>query len=136
MNVTGVVPFLGVTNMEQSLHYYVDGLGFSMKHNWVVDGRVRWCWLTLGGAAIMLQEFRPDRIPSTVLGLGMSLNFQCEDAIALYREFTSRGLAASEPQVGNSLWEFGLTGPDGYRIRFASPTDLPEETLLSQIGAS
>ena len=136
MNVTGVVPFLGVTNMEQSLHYYMDGLGFTMKHNWVVDSRVRWCWLTLGGAAIMLQEFRPDGVPATKMGVGMSLNFQCEDAIALYRELTSRGLAASEPQVGNSLWEFWLTDPDGYRLHFASPTDLPEETLLSQITPS
>jgi hypothetical protein len=27
-----------------------------MTRHWAPDGRVRWCWLELGGAALMLQE--------------------------------------------------------------------------------
>ena len=46
-NVKAVVPFFCVSSMEQSLQYYLDGLGFTMKHKWVVDGKVRWCWLAL-----------------------------------------------------------------------------------------
>ena len=34
-NVTEVVPFLGVSNMERSLRYYIDGLGFTMQNRWV-----------------------------------------------------------------------------------------------------
>ena len=34
VNVKQAVPFLGVTNMEASLRFYVDGLGFKMKH-WI-----------------------------------------------------------------------------------------------------
>ena len=56
-NVREVVPFLHVSDMEESLRYYIDGLGFTMKNKWVVDGKVRWCWLAKGGAALMLQEF-------------------------------------------------------------------------------
>jgi len=37
-NVEKAVPFFGVTNMETSLRYYIDGLGFEMKNKWVVDG--------------------------------------------------------------------------------------------------
>jgi hypothetical protein len=44
-NVKEIVPFLHVSSMEQSLRYYVDGLGFKMKHKWIVDEKVRWCWL-------------------------------------------------------------------------------------------
>ena len=40
--------------MEQSVHYYVDGLGFTMKNKWVVAGQLRWCWLERDGAALML----------------------------------------------------------------------------------
>ena len=36
-NVKQVVPFLGVTNMEASLRFYVDGLGFEMKRWWIPD---------------------------------------------------------------------------------------------------
>jgi lactoylglutathione lyase len=55
-NVTAVVPLLMVTNMERSLAFYVDGLGFSVQNRWIPDGRLRWCWMSLGGAALMLQE--------------------------------------------------------------------------------
>jgi len=56
-NLTQVVPLLGVTDMERSLRFYLDGLGFTMKNKWEPEGRIRWCWLTRGGASLMLQEF-------------------------------------------------------------------------------
>ena len=43
-NVTMVVPFLGVSDMERSVAYYVDGLGFAMTKHWVDHGKLRWCW--------------------------------------------------------------------------------------------
>jgi lactoylglutathione lyase len=136
-NVTELVPLLGVASMERSLGYYVDGLGFTTKNKWVVDGSVRWCWLALGGAALMLQELAKQGphspAPHGKLGEGVSLWFQCEDAVAIYHQVTSRGIEASEPQVGNALWDTALSDPDGYRIHFASPTDTPEETKLSEV---
>jgi lactoylglutathione lyase len=119
--------------MERSPRYYLDGLGFSMKNKWVVDGNIRWCRLELGGAALMLQQFH--KPPENKLGEGVALWFQCGDAIALYRELISRGIAASEPQVGNGLWDTRLSDPDGYRLHFESPADAPEETKLSEWSA-
>jgi lactoylglutathione lyase len=141
-NVKQSVPFFGVTNMEASLKFYVDGLGFEMKHWWIPDrveegndpdGRVRWCWLQRGDAAIMLQEFWPGRRPSETLGTGVNVCFQCEDALTLYREFKSRGIQTRRrPAVGNRLWVVPLTDPDGYRMEFSSPTDAPEDTELEE----
>ena len=131
-NLTQVVPFLGVTDMERSLRFYRDGLGFAMKNKWEPEGKLRWCWLTRGGASVMLQEYLPGRRPEGVLGQGVSLCFQCEDAVALYREFLSRGIEADEPFVGNSMWVTVLTDPDGYKLDFESMTDVPEETKLSE----
>ena len=37
VNVKQAVPFFGVTNMESSLRFYVDGLGFKMKNHWILD---------------------------------------------------------------------------------------------------
>jgi len=139
-NLTQVVPFLGVTDMECSLRFYLDGLGFTMKNKWEPEGRIRWCWLTRGGASLMLEEFVKEghggQRPQGVLGQGINLCFQCEDAVALYYEFRSRGLDAREPVVGNSMWVTGLGEPDGYRLDFESPTDLPEDTRLSELEAS
>ncbi|MGB9199765.1 MAG: VOC family protein [Terriglobales bacterium] len=140
VNVKQAVPFFGVTNMEASLRFYVDGLGFEMKNSWIPDskennpeGKIRWCWLQLGGAALMLQEFLPERRPKETLGMGASVCFMCEDALALYRDFKSRGIQTrNRPFVGNRLWVVPLTDPDGYRIEFESPTDAPEESELEE----
>lgn len=130
MNVKEVVPFLNVSSMERSIRFYIDGLGFAFRHKWEPDGKLRWCWLTLGGASLMLQEFlnRPAPIPG-----GITLNFTCDDAIALYSEYRSRGLNPSEPEVGNGLWVTEVVDPDGYKLFFNSPTDVAEDTKLSEV---
>ena len=136
-NVRQVVPFLRVSEMERSVRFYIDGLGFTMKHQWVVEGKLRWCWLTRGGASLMLQEFLKEgpSAPQGKLGEGVSLCFQCEDALALYREFRSRGIEAAEPFVGNSMWVTVLNDPDGYKLDFESMTDVPEDTKLSEVAS-
>ena len=40
-----------------------------------------------------------------------------------------RGVDASRPFVGNSLWVTSVTDPDGYRLEFESPTEVAEETV-------
>ncbi len=126
--------------MNRSLRFYMEGLGFRMKNKWVVEGKLRWCWLELGGAALMLQEFpaegRDSWMPEGKVGVGVSLCFQCEDAVKIYDEFRSRGIEAMEPQVGNSMWVTQVADPDGYRIEFESNTDVAEETMLSAVRAS
>ena len=62
-NIKQAVPFFGVTDIEASLRFYVTGLGFTMTQQWAPDGRIRWCWLELGGAALMLQEYWKDGRP-------------------------------------------------------------------------
>lgn len=131
VNVEQAVPFFGVTDMGMSLGFYVDGLGFKRTNQWVVDGKIRWCWLQCGGAALMLQEFLKDRVPSGKLGEGMSVCFQCKDALAIYREVKERGIEAKRPFVGNGLWVTGVIDPDGYRVYFESPTNAPEESEYS-----
>jgi len=135
-NVKQAVPFFGVSNIERSVRFYVDGLGFEMTKKWVDEGKLRWCWLQHGGAALMLQEFRKEGhdswIPEGKLGVGVSICFQCEDALAIYREVTSRGIQAKRPFVGNAMWVTSMKDPDGYQIDFESPTDVPEDTEFSE----
>jgi hypothetical protein len=64
--------------------------------------------------------------------MGVSVCFQCKDALALYREFTSRGIQAKRPFVGNAMWVTVVKDPDGYTLDFESPTDAPEESEYSE----
>ena len=130
-NVQQVVPFLWVADIETSLRFYVDGLGYRKTKEWIDEGKLRWCWLQLGGAALMLQEYRPDKIPSNKRGEGVTICFQCKDALAIYHETRARGLKPQTPFVGNGLWVTAFTDPDSYKLEFASPTTVPEETVYS-----
>jgi|SRR5947209_20405790 len=129
-NLTKAVPFFRVEDMEASLRFYVDGLGFRPGPKWVVEGEIRWCWLSRGDVVFMIETYRPQgaKVPAAVRGEGFSICVMCEDAIALYHELKGRGIPASRPFVGNGLWVTTVTDPDGFRIDFESPTDAPEDT--------
>ncbi len=134
-NLQQVVPFLGVTDMSASLRFYVDGLGFGVEKRWEPEGALRWCWLERDGVSLMLQEFWREGPhagrPKGPLGQGVSVGFICRDALALYHEFSARGMAAGRPFVGNGMWVIELRDPDGYLLFFESATDAPEESVYA-----
>ena len=124
-NVRQAVPFFAVADMTASLAFYVEGLGFEIRRRWTPEGR-----LELGDAALMLQE---DTRPAAIKrGEGVTICFICDDAIAMYRDVTARGIRATVPFVGNSMWVTSVSDPDGYRLDFESETDVPEETVYAE----
>ena len=135
-NVKQAVPFFAVSNIEASVRYYMDGLGFEMTMKWIDAGKLRWCRLQHGGAGLMLQEFRKEGhdswMPEGKVGEGVTIFFICRDALALYRAIRANGVAVARPVVGNRMWVTSLTDPDGYRLAFESDTDAPEETEYSE----
>ena len=131
-NVKQAVPFFMVTNIDASLRFYVDGLGFTLKNAWRPRGTIEWCLLELDDVALMLQEYREGRRPDGPLGQGVSICFMCADAIKIYKDLVARGVDAKRPFVGNGLWVTSVADPDGHRIDFESPTDATEETEYSE----
>jgi lactoylglutathione lyase len=134
-NIRLTVPLLGVANMDVSLRFYTEKLGFEIKNQWTPRGKIEWCWLERDAVALMLQgpwldEGHPpdtEKVPKS----GPSLCYQCEDALALYREFKDRGVPVREPFVGNAMWVVVLYDPDGYKLDFESSTDVAEGTTFA-----
>src|SRR5580698_1768356 len=133
-NIRMAVPFLMVRDMEASLKFYIDGLGFAMTNKWTPRDKIEWCWLQRDEVSLMLQEPRNQEKfdQKGPRGNGISICFQCSDALSLYHEFTSRAIEIPEPFVGNNMWVVAFPDPDGYRLDFESPTDVPEETKYSE----
>jgi lactoylglutathione lyase len=135
-NIRQTVPFFMISDMENSLKFYVGGLGFEIENKWTPHGKIEWCWLKREGGTIMLQEYLKEEPYAAKignkLGEGISICFLCEAALELYNEFLSKGLNPSEPFVGNSMWDVKIKDPDGYVLHFESPTNVREETTYSQ----
>jgi lactoylglutathione lyase len=122
-----------VADMEVSLRFYREGLGFKLTNEWTPRGKIEWCWLQRDAVSIMLQEPRSRNADQLAPpGGGVTISYQCADALALYHEFKEKGLTISEPFVGNGMWVVGLKDPDGYRLEFESLTDVLEETKYSE----
>lgn len=134
-NIQYSTPLFMVSNMEASLKFYIDGLGFNLLNTWKPLGKIEWCWLQREGGPIMLQEFRVSEsrpyLSGEKPGTGVSIWFQCQNSLILYHDFINRGVAVPEPCVGNGLWDVKVVDPDGYRLHFESATDVPEETIYS-----
>jgi lactoylglutathione lyase len=130
-NIKETVPFFHVKDMDHSLIFYRDQLGFQMTHSWIPEEKIRWCNIHRDGANLMLQEYLPEFLPQNKRGEGISICFMCEDALELYHEFKSNGVDIKEPFVGNNMWVIELTDPDGYKLCFESFTDVPEGTTYN-----
>jgi lactoylglutathione lyase len=130
------VPMFMVSDMDASLKFYIDGLGFAILNTWTPCGKIEWCRLQREGGPLMLQEFRVSEkkpyLSGNKPGAGVSTWFQCRDSLVLYPEFIKKGVAVKEPFVGNGLWDVQVTDPDGYILHFESPADAPEETKYSE----
>lgn len=106
-----------------------------MTHQWMPRGKIEWCSLQRGKVSLMLQQ--PANSDHWLYNLqdagkGISICFQCADALALYHEFKAKGVKIDEPFVGNNMWVVAFSDPDGYRLDFESPTDVPGETKYSE----
>ena len=132
-NIQLAVPFFMVMEYGNFAEFYIDKLGFTLTNQWTPRGKIEWCWLQRDGVSLMLQEPRnKEQFNDVEKGKGVSICFQCKDAIALYHEFKLNEFEMNEPFVGNNMWVVNFADPDGYRLDFESLTDVPEETKYSE----
>jgi uncharacterized glyoxalase superfamily protein PhnB len=125
MHVQQTVPLLFVTDIVRSCAFYCDGLGFEISNRASAPGGVlAWCWLSHGGASLMLQQAEADDPPTEVRGKGVVFYFLCDNADAMYQSVTQRGVSATEPAVAfYGMKQTYVTDPDGYELCFESPVD-------------
>ena len=117
-------PLLFVADIERSLAFYRDQLGFSLVGNANSEGRTYWCRLQRGGASIMLQRAEAEDGPAEGRGRGVGFYFVCDDADAVYAELTGRGLKLDPPKTTYyGMRQVFVPEPDAYVICFESRTE-------------
>ncbi|NRA39233.1 MAG: hypothetical protein HRU15_13895 [Planctomycetes bacterium] len=53
---TGIVTLFDVSNMDESIDFYVNKLGFHIDCSWAPEDKILWCKLDMGDCKVMLQQ--------------------------------------------------------------------------------
>lgn len=123
---TQLVPLLETADLQRSVRFYCDGLGFRITESWEPGGQLAWCRIERKGTALMLQQVCSEGPKDALNGRGIMLYLICADAVAEHRTLTRRGIAASQPETAfYGMVQTFLTDPDGRQLCFESRVTTP-----------
>ena len=116
-----IVPSLMVRDLDESLDFYVEKLGFEVTGRYPDVGEPNWAEVRRDG--VILQFFTADSLPEGFTGtpgLTGTLYFYPESVIKLAGELRGKVLFEWGPEVMDyGQREFALRDPDGYFLAFA-----------------
>ncbi|HYR09367.1 MAG TPA: VOC family protein [Longimicrobium sp.] len=129
IDIRGLAPLLGVFDMQRSVRFYRDVLGFELVSTSAPGNDFGWALLRRGGAELMLNILHGDgESPSTpdpariAAHRDTALFFGCPDLDAAYAHLRAHGVDAEEPFVqGYGMKQLYLRDPDGYTLCFQWP---------------
>jgi uncharacterized glyoxalase superfamily protein PhnB len=109
--ITSLAAVLRVTDMQVSLAYYRDKLGFTVSFTW--DDPPHYACLCIGHADLHLNAYEPPTQPSIVC-------IFCNGVDALHADFAKRGVHIARPVADEpyGMREFVVTDPDGHSLVF------------------
>ena len=110
--IESIIPILNVRNLQESLRYYVDVLGFAVEWTW--GEPAGFGSVSRDGQSVMLCEDGQGHA-GTWLWLG------ADDIDPLFEAFSSKGATFLEPPTHYPwAYEMKVTDPDGHVLRFGS----------------
>ena len=124
IDVRGVCPLLAVFDMQRSLDFYRDVLGFSVARISDPPRRLWWALLDRGDAQLMLSAAYEDNDRPSVpdparveAHLDAALFFGWPDVDEAYSQLRAQGIDAEEPFVQPyGMKQLYLKDPDGYSL--------------------
>ena len=127
IRATAVTTLLQVYDMQKSVAWYRDGLGFKVLQVYEPDGHLYWALLKLGDAQLMLNakyedEERPVQPPATVGHDDVTLYVDCTDVDEAFAAIGTAGLHLEPPQTTHyGMKQLTVVDPDGFQVCFQQP---------------
>ena len=118
-------PLLNVADIDASLRFWRDLVGFEVVITYQAEGRTAFAQLKSGEAQLMLNFRGGDPAPRRARPhyTEAVFYFGVPSVHALVRALRDKGFAAPEPETqAYGLDEITVRDPDGYEIAFTSPT--------------
>jgi catechol 2,3-dioxygenase-like lactoylglutathione lyase family enzyme len=136
-------PVLHVTDVEASLRFYVDRLGFTSPWRYDEDGRAHVAQVDRQGCALILADTWPEKIGKGLMFISLnveSLNAESQNAESAMREAAAAAVDALRAEleakgvlVKEGSWGYRLLvvdDPDGNQLFF----NYPSETASGEIA--
>jgi catechol 2,3-dioxygenase-like lactoylglutathione lyase family enzyme len=119
-------PVLHVTDVEASLRFYVDRLGFTSPWRYDEDGRASVAQVERQGCALILANHWPEKVGKGLMFISLNVEpatreTQTAALDALRAELEARGVAVKEGSWGYRL--LVVDDPDGNQLFFNYPAE-------------
>ena len=122
--LSSVAPSFTVNDVEKSLRWYRDVMGFAAGDRWEHDGQLMGAELKAGSVVFMIGQDDWKKGRDRVKGLGFRLYCQTtQDVDRLAQGIKSRG-GALEQEPRDEEWgsrAFTVVDPDGFKITISTP---------------
>jgi catechol 2,3-dioxygenase-like lactoylglutathione lyase family enzyme len=117
-------PVLHVTDVEASLRFYVDRLGFASSWRYEEDGRARVAQVDRQGCALILADTWPEKIGKALMFISLNVEPQTPEAMVAALDALRAELEAKDVLVKEGSWGYRLLvvdDPDGNQLFFNYP---------------
>ena len=119
-------PVLHVSDVESSLRFYVDRLGFTNPWRYDQDGRVFVAQVDRQGCALILSDQWPQKIGKGLMFISLNVEPETPEAAtaaldALRAELEGRGVSVKDGSWGYRL--LVVDDPDGNQLFFNYPNE-------------
>ena len=127
-------PILSVTNVEASLRFYVDRLGFTSPWRYEEDGRACVAQVDRQGCALILADNWPEKIGKALIFISLNVEPATHETATaavdgLRAELEARGVADKEGWWGYRL--LVIDDPDGNQLFFNYPAKIASSSEMS-----
>jgi catechol 2,3-dioxygenase-like lactoylglutathione lyase family enzyme len=128
-------PVLHVTDVEASLNFYVNRLGFASPWRYDEDGKAHVAQVERQGCALILADTWPEKIGKGLLFISLNDEPATRDAAiaavdALRAELEAKGIPVKEGSWGYRL--LVVDDPDGNQLFFNYPSPAASGKIVGQ----
>lgn len=122
--VRALWPLLTVRDLQRSMAFYTQTLGFEVAGKAEGAEGVFWCRIRRGGACLMLQQQETAASPLSGPAPSVEFYFVCDDVDEIFEELCGKELVLEPPsEAYYGMKQLFVPDPDGYAVVFESPTE-------------
>lgn len=126
LNARDAVANFTCSDIQKSIKFYTEGLGFEIAYKMENEGKIQYAVLRAGGAQIGVGQDDFAKGKDRVKGLGLRVwLFTTQDVASVAARAKAAGLKLdNEPEkLPWGPMAFALTDPDGFKLTISSPMD-------------